>query len=512
MNHKQTPARLLALAAALAAACGGDDPTVPTGDTGTRPDSTTDAGGDATEDIVEDTGPTLPPTGESLYIAYVREATSTDPSLPNYRQLMIVDEDCRAANTDLCDPGSCDPVEVAPVNESEPLCNNGCALASDLSAIAFLDPDEPRTLRVARLGSDFQLSEDSRVVAVDVRDYQVQGRTLVYRVGEVLHAYDLGTDDDRVIGQFGNANGGFTLSRDASTLFLNDVTSLTAMNVSAIDIATGTSTLLYGFVSGERQGTGSFYSGREPMAVSPDGTRVAIVTDARTSGSLCASNVDCVDPGATCLLSATPPRCVRQELSVNIINLADASLLGSACSSDADCGADHFCDLTALDSNAQGECRPGRFSLGPSGPQACTSYAAGDYTEIRGPIAWRSDQTLLAVLGQTCATGNIDVTDVVALNLSGGAAFEPVIANPGLDHGDCFNDTESCWDPEQCVIEITSAAYSPSGHTVAFTGDSITSSVKDDLWLVDAWGRGGKQLLTRSIDFEVLRVSLHSRE
>ena len=107
---------------------------------------------------------------------------------------------------------------------------------------------------------------------------------------------------------------------------------------------------------------------------------------------------------------------------------------------------------------------------------------------------------------------SIPVTDLVALNLSAGTeAFERVIENPGVDHGGCYSDVEGCWDPNGCVVEITTAAMSPSGQTVVFIADSLTSPFKDELWLIDAWGRRGKQTLTRSIDYDILSVSVHSR-
>lgn len=506
MTHSSTirsSARLALPLVLLLAACGDDDTTTPIGDTGS--DAGTDATGDVVDGDTTDTTPDVPVTSEDLLIAYTQESTFDDDTDV---QLLIVDSDCRAGSADLCDPGICDPVEVLPRNPSEPLCNRGCRLTDSLSHIVFLDPDEGQTLRAAPLGSDYQLTADSEIIATGVLSYQVAGQTIAYRVAGDLHIHDLATGADTIVAGFGNSGGGFHLSADASTLFVNDVTSLTAMQTSMVDLASTTVLPIFQFISGEPQGTGSFYSGGEAMALSPDGTRLAVITDARTSGAQCSTSAECTAPGESCLTSATPPRCVRQELTLNVINLNAADRLRTACSSDADCGDDHFCDLTALDAGGQGECLPGRFSLGPSGPTGCTNLQLGQYNGVRGDLAWRGDRTVVGVFSQDCIQGNIPVTDLVALNLDG-AAYERIIENPGLDHGQCYDDVEGCFEPEDCVVEIDTTAISASGQTVGMVADSVSTNLKTELWLVDSYGRDGKEILTRSIDWEIRSVSLH---
>ena len=491
----------LSAAALLSFGCGEEEPASPASDASDT--GGTDVGADSATDVEVDTGPIRPPV-EDLFIAYVRESTFEDTPA----QLVIVPSDCRPENLDLCAPGTCDPVIVAPRNPSEPLCNNGCLVTTDMSFLVFADPDEPRTLRFATLGADFQLSTDSEIIATEVRDYQVAGNIVAYRSNNQLHFRNLDTQADTEVASFANDNGGFYLSVDGSRLFMNDVVSLTAMETDIIDTTSGTPEFLFKFISGEESGTGSFYSGREPMAMSPDGALLAVVTNARTSGNQCSTSAECSDAGATCLSSGTPPRCVVQELTLNIINLADSALLRTACSSDVDCGSDHFCDLSAINADSQGECLPGRFTLGPAGPAACANIALGQYSHIRGGLSWRGDRTLVAVLGQDCITGNIDVTDLVALNLDG-AAFERIIENQSQDHGHCYDEVETCFNVEDCVVEIDDAVSSPTGGTIAFVADSISSSAKSELWIIDAFGRGGKELVTRSIDWDILGVSLH---
>ena len=485
----------------LLAGCGEEDPTPPadSGDTGV-----TDIGTDSATDVVdEDTEPPLPDL-EDLMLVYVRESTFDDAMPP---ELVVVPSDCRPDEA-ICQPGSCVETVVEPRNPSEPLCNNGCLVTTDMSYVVFSDPDEARTLRFAPLGSDFQLSSDSQIIASDVRDFQVAGNIVAYRAANTLHFYDLTTDQDTEVASFANDNGGFYLSSDSTQLVMNDVVSLTAMQSYITDTATGGSAELFHFISGEESGTGSFYSGREPMALSPDGSLLAVVTDARTSGVQCATSAECTAPGATCLSSADPPRCVVQELTLNIINLAEADKLRTRCASDVDCGSDHFCDLTAIDADSLGECLPGRFTLGPAGPNSCTGFSLGQYTHMRGALSWRDDRTVMAVLGQDCISGNIDVTDLVAFNLDT-AAFERLIENPGLDHGNCYSEAEECTQSEDCVFEIDSATFSPTGRTAGLVADSVTTSSKSELWLMDAFGRGDQRLITRSISWDVIGATLH---
>ena len=486
----------------LLAGCGEEDPTPPSLDV--EDTGGTDATTDTPTDVIVDTGPPLPEV-EDLMVAYVRSSTFDDSMPP---ELVIVSSDCRPERQDICDSGECDPIVVAPRNPSEPLCNNGCLVTTDMSFVVFSDPDEPRTLRFAPLGDDYQLSADSEIVESDVRDFQVAGNVVAYRANNTLYFRDLDGTGATEVASFANDNGGFYLSSDGARLFMNDVVSLTAMETYVTDTATGDSSFLFHFISGEESGTGSFYSGREPMALSPDGSLLAVVTDARTSGVQCATSAECTDAGATCLTSADPPRCVVQELTLNVINIAESEKLRTRCSSDADCGGDHFCDLSTVDSDSLGECLPGRFTLGPAGPNSCSNLSLGDYNHMRGNLAWRGDRTVVAVLGQDCISGNIDVTDLVALNLDG-AAYERIIENPSLDHGQCYDEVERCFDVPECVIEIDGSAFSPSGATAALIADSVSSSSKTELWLMDSFGRGGKRLLTSSIDWDIIGASLH---
>ena len=193
---------------------------------------------------------------------------------------------------------------------------------------------------------------------------------------------------------------------------------------------------------------------------------------------------------------------------MNVINLTATDRLREACGSDVDCGDDHFCDLSALDVNAQGECLPARFSLGPAGPASCSLLAQGQYDGVRGDLAWRNDRTVLGVFSQNCISGNIPVTDLISLNLDG-AAIERIVENTGVDHGGCLNSVEQCYEAADCAIEIDNSWVSPSGQTVALVADSYTTQLKSEVWIVDSYGRGGKNVMTRSSEWDVRTVSVH---
>lgn len=492
--------RFTALAALLLAACSDDGDTLPPGDTGTPSDATTS---DAS-DVGTDTTP--PPPPEEVRLFWTERSTFDDAAPVRVR---VADGDCRASATELCDPGLCEVTEIVSPNEGELLCQRGCAASTDLGHLVFLDATEAGTLRAVELGDDYQPAGASEVIGNDVLEYQVKQDTVVYRTSTALHVHNLATGSGTELGAMQPGRGGFTLDKGGRYLFVNRVTSLTAMQTYLVDLESAATELpVFLFISGEEQGTGSFFTGRERMALSDNAQRLAVLTNARTSGVECGSSADCVAPGESCLTTAIPPRCVRQELSLNVINLTAVEFLRGPCASDVDCGADHFCDLSAPDVDGNGECLPARFSLGPAGPGSCDTLELGQYSDVVGALAWRGPRTVIAALSQDCIQGDIPATDLVALNLDG-EAFERVIENPGLDHGGCYDDVEQCYEVGECNVAIEDSAVSPTGGTVALIASSPTARQKNELWVADAHGRDDKELVTRSSEWEVGHVSVH---
>lgn len=517
-NSLRMPLVMLAALAALAIGCGGDD------GGGGGVGGTTDAGADTAADGsgegsgetdagVTDTGGGGGVVDESgLRVVFTREATSISDTLPDYTQLMVAEPSCKAPSTQVCDPGACPLIEVAPRYEDEPLCQVGCQVTSGMEFVVFLDPNNAQTLRFAPLDDGFQLAADSEVIAEEVNEYQVAGTFVAYRVNNDVNLYDLTNGDDGLVASFLNRGGGFHLSSDGTQLFINTVVSLTAMEMEVYPTNGDPGQPVFDFVSGEEQGTGSDFSGREPMALSPDGTRLAIMTTARNSYNPCSSNADCTGPGQACLQSASPPRCVAYELTLNIMNIDSANRLNTPCDDDSSCGDDQFCDVTAPDQNGQGRCLPTRFVLGPTNAGSCDNWSPGQYTDSRQELAWRDNDTILALLEHDCEEGlSIPVTDVMGFGLSG-AAFTGIEVNPGEDHGGCFDEVEQCFTVEDCRIEVSNMSVSPGGSTIAMVADSFSSSRKNELWITDAVGGAEKRLMTTSIDYEILQVSMHTVE
>ncbi len=480
-------------------------------DTGVA-DTTVDTGGDgggpdAGADIIDE-----PPPREDLYVAYTRETLVPRPGDADYVQLLIATDECRAQAADLCSAGTCEVTEVMPRTPSEPLCNNGCILTPSMDWIVFFDPDEGRTLRKAPLGDDFQLSADSSIISPDVNHLSVGDGVVAYRTGNVLRVHRLETGDEVTLADPIAATG-FYVAPDGSSVFLNRVTSLQSMSVSQVDPVSGNETVLYEFQDGgPRDAAGSLLRGNEPLALSPDGTRLAVLTTFRTQSNSCTSNADCTEPGFQCPSGTAGGRCFQHQQALHIINLDAAQFLDDECTSDSACGADHFCDLSAPDSDGNGRCMPGRVVVGPTGQNVCARISAGEYDQSGPVLSWRSSRAVVALLENSClgeGTG-IDVTDIVSIDVDSGI-ITPITQNPGLPHGGCYDDTEQCYEVEDCTVGIDQIAVSPGGSRIYFVADAYASRETTELWTIDALGDDGKEVLTRSINHDVITVSVHAR-
>lgn len=493
------------------AGCGDDGGNDPDPDAGT---DTSDNGADTGSDVGDTTTDTnVPPPAESLWAVYTRRATVPGAGVADYTQVFVTNEECRATQSELCSSGTCEATEIMPRTPTEPLCNNGCAVTPAMDWIVFFDPDEGRTLRKAPLGADFQLSADSTIISADVDDLSVGDGVVAYRTGNSLRIHRLDSDDEVELAA-PNAPTGFYAAPDGTRVFLNRVTSLQSMSVSSIDTASGAETVVYEFQDGgPRDAAGSLLRGSEPMALSPDGTRLAMLTTFRNQSNSCTSNADCTEPGFQCPTGTSGGRCFQHQHSLQIINLAAADLLDVECTTDSACGADHFCDLSAPDSDGNGRCMPGRILIGPTGQNVCSRISAGQYDLSLPRLGWYTDRTVLALLRNTClgAGTGIDVTDVVAIDIDAGS-LDPIVENPGLAHGGCYDAVEECYDVAECTLEIESMAVSPGGSTVAFVANSYKSDRTTELWFVPARGGRDKEVATGSIQYDIRSVSLHTRE
>lgn len=502
-----SPLVLLGACAALAA-CGGDSD-----DPGTDP--TPDAGGDTAPGDAEDdgsetdTGDPLPPPATPFSVIFVQQGTSGGFGGPDYRQVMVTDSTCRVNNPEICQPGACTVTEIEAPSAAEALCEHGCFVTPSLSHIVYFDREQSRTLRVAPLGADRQLSGPSQVIATDLLSVSVGEDIVVWRAENAIRSYRLSTGVESNIATL-TGSGEPWVTPDGSRVFLRRVTSLTSMDVQSFSPDGGQDTLVYSFVDGVPQNlAGSLLGGSEPLAISPDGTRLAMLASVRIPTTFCSAASDCAT-GEQCPVQSPGSRCFSHQVVAYVINLQETGRLGSSCTADADCGQDHRCDRTAPAGDGSGECIPGRFSFGPGGPNSCQAIQPGQYNNYRSSLGWRSDRSLVGIFSNNCGGRDIPVTDIVAVDIGTGSLTR-LTENVGSDHGGpaCFDSVEQCFRPDRCNVEFKQFSISPDGGTVVAVGNSYTSRLSDHLWTIDSFNRSPRTQMTRSIQFNVRSVSTH---
>jgi hypothetical protein len=497
---------VLVMGALVLSACGSDsDAEAPDGGV-----PVADVGFDATDIAEEDTGPTDPPPPLAPFrVLYVQESAPGSPDAASYRQVMATDGACRVSDPGVCGPpGTCSSVEIEPPSAEEGLCQHGCFFPPSLSHIVFFDANQSRTLRYAPLGADLQLAGNSVVIATDLASVSVGEDLVVYRIENSVRAFRLSSGQETTIATVTGA-GTPWVSPDGSRVFLRRVTSLTSMDLVELNPAAPAETPVYSFVDGVPASlAGSLLAGTEPLALSPDGTRLAMLASIRVAGSACGSNADCTGSGQTCPIQSENARCFSHETVLYVLNLDEVSRLGGPCSSLAECGADHQCDLSAPASDGTGVCMPGRIVVGPGGPQACERIETGAYNLFRSSLLWRSNRSVVGLFVNNCTGQDIPTTDVVAVD-AGTGVLTRLTQNPGVGHGGpaCYNSVEECYRVDQCQVEFKSFALSPDGGTVVAVGNSYTSRLSDHLWSIDAFGRTPRAAMTRSIRFNVRAVA-----
>ncbi|MCA9546757.1 MAG: hypothetical protein KC613_20265 [Myxococcales bacterium] len=162
-------------------------------------------------------------------------------------------------------------------------CGQGCVLNADMTWIAWRGGEGDATddtLKVAPVDvvrKEIRVDR-TRVVADDVRRFEFTGDLIVYATGqpqgtdrtiEVLAEPIAGCADancPQFVGNIG-ANGGFRVADVGQTIVVLDI-SLSAMTVNLYNAANGLSSTIHTF--GSQGGTGSPFSGRQPVGMSPD--------------------------------------------------------------------------------------------------------------------------------------------------------------------------------------------------------------------------------------------------
>jgi hypothetical protein len=164
-------------------------------------------------------------------------------------------------------------------------CRNGCTLNADMTWMAWLggtaDPSD-QTLKVAPVDVVRKeiRTDRTRVVAEGVRRFEFTGHRIVYEKGqamgtdrtiEILVEPIAGCEEGdgscpQFVGNIGG-NGGFRVSDVGSVIVALDI-SLSAMTINLFNAENGLSQTIYTF--GDQGGTGSPFSGRQPVGMAPD--------------------------------------------------------------------------------------------------------------------------------------------------------------------------------------------------------------------------------------------------
>lgn len=457
-----------------------------------------------------------PATGESLIIAYVTHSRVAETPADEEWHLWITDEDCL--------PDNCDASEVT---GGDFTCQAECKISPNMDYVLWSDPTAPGTLKIAPMSSSYEVSSESRTISQNVEVWQVGPDNVVYSRAGTVYAQPLagGSDVELIThtSQDGRGlPGGFVYTPQIGKVIVSIPTSLSAMDLWEVDVSTPSNkTLLYHFYADVEETTGSFYQNQQQLSVSPDGAYVAIFTEALDNSIGCSPSASTTVCDDEYRCSSNSNRCVSEQLLLHVINRSEAGQLstpGSShrCSDDGECGQRHVCDMSELDAAGLGVCAPGKIALGPYGRFACTDTAsgspyldAGEYEHINSGPFWRSDDSILFVGRNACVGANIDVTDVVAIDLSL-SSFDTVISSTGGDHGgpSCYDAVEMGFTPEGCNIQISRLEVSPSGNTLVFLASSVRSPTDSETWIIDAFGRGGKHDLTRDILWEVIDLQV----
>jgi hypothetical protein len=501
--------RLLTISAALGLiACGGDsdgdgnaDATTGGDVTGPGTDGTTGTDGATTD------GGIPQPSRESIYVAWT-ERPNAGGQPDAQAQLFIATDDCSLDKTDLCDPGTCEPIEVLPTDAASPYCRYRCDLTPDMAHLVYADSNDAQTLRSVPLGADFQPSGEESVVAAGVTAYSIGEGAVAYIAGNTVFYHDLATGSDVELESL-QGLGGVYLSPDGSTVLVKRVTSVTGTTMDLVRYAPdgGDGGIVFTFE--DALPTGSLLSGNEPVAISPNGQFAAIVTNYRNQTNICATNADCTEPGFTCPVGSVNSRCISQQRTAQIVNLQATDQLGETCAADADCGERHLCDLSAPDSSGQGTCLPGRVAFGYSGQNACSVLRVGEYNGVVGRVMWVNDRQFSAVLSNPCGGQSLEITDLVLVDSANGD-IQTLIENPGQPFGGCENSVEQCYEATDCNVEYYNSSPSPGGAWYGLVGDSYTSANNPEAWLYDV-RRDERIPLTRSILTDVTNIQVFGR-
>ena len=457
-------------------------------------DTTLDTGNPRDTQTGEDID--VKPDEEEFYISFFYKGRMDDNR--DQKILMLIDQDG-------------DDVAVVTPSESGLNCQLGCFLSPDLENIFFQeDPAGEQRLMMADLDENYQVDISSKqAIATGVTSFQTSGDRLIFMDTErnvfLLDLNNLSSPPEALGGVISEqtSNGNFFLppSGDELFMFRCDLSSMTASSLN-LDTKTETSIVTFGTPGS----TGSFYSGNEPMAVSPDGSMLAVLLTGLVNKQPCANYDECsAELGEECNQAAG--FCQIQMLTLNIVGLNNLGDLGLPCSGEADCDPRHRCDFRDPES-AEGVCMPGVYELGKSlqsSGSCLTARAPDEYNKALRSPGWTGDSSRFVFLTKGyCAGFNIDNTAIISVDPTL-QSIDYIQANPGQNF-----PGDECWDPveeeiifEKCVVEAEYMVLSPEGHSVVFTANFPPTRRNDrEVWIVPTVPNGEKKQLSDDILYE----------
>lgn len=435
-------------------------------------------------------------------------------------------------------------------------CEIGCWLSTDLSYFVYIRPSSQGVNAFdvyATSVDNLQAQGDGSVIAESVERVLFKGDMVTYMrdngAGKMAYYLELGATQEQAIGEL-TVKGDSRDTQDSwhiSSTAGKAVTfspSLQTLSIRVADIGTSITSAnqIHVIDGGNYQETGGSYFGSNiPVAFSPDGRFMALLTTAPNNYNVCSGNGDCdAAKGRHC---GENDLCTAREVTVRTFDLealdeiSNGSSDGAECTADSECSPAHECYIPSDFQLDLARCIPRRVVLGlPNTPkqprvgnvpsrEGCelTQEIDGyEYTDVRPPLTFGADGNLYVTAARECGgrPGEINMGDTDILRISPlGGVVDVVTGNmaENFDDGRCYDLTENRIDITDCVIYIDNAVLSPNGQELAFlaTNPNVTdvskASATFDVWSVLANGEEREWLGDSDLFDEVLRIGVHPK-
>jgi len=435
-------------------------------------------------------------------------------------------------------------------------CELGCWLSKDLSYFVYIRPSSQGVAAFdvyATSVEDLQAQGDGSVIAESVERVLFKGDMVTYMrdngSGKTAFYLELGATQEQTIGEL-SVKGDSRETQDSwhiSSTAGKAVTfspSLQSLSIRVADIGSSiTSADQIHVIDGSnyQETGGSYFGSNIPVAFSPDGRYMALLTTAPNNYNTCEGNGDCdAAKGRHC---GEDKLCTAREVTVRTFDLmaldeiSDGNGDGAECTSDSECSSAHECYIPSDFQLDLARCVPRRIVLGlpntPTQPrvgnvpsrEGCelTQEIDGyEYTDVRPPLVFGPDNNLYVTAARECGGrgGEINMGDTDILRISpNGGMIDVVSGNMGenFDAEKCYDLANRDYTIPGCVIYIRNAMLSPNGQELAFLGTNldVTDVSKAastlDVWSVLSNGENREWLGRNDLFDEVLRLDVHPK-